>query len=126
MSDFVNPVNLDLVRSASVMPDPWVVCSRKNLDIWSEIPQGYRKWVIDPVKGDHVAEMEQAEKDSADAAILEAERDAATARLDDTEQILHAVLVVILDEINILRAQQGLDARTVAQLRAVVRGKLGT
>ena len=28
MSDFVNPDTRDLVRSASVMPDPWIVCLR--------------------------------------------------------------------------------------------------
>jgi hypothetical protein len=43
----------------------------------------------------------------------------------DTMKILRAFSLVVLDEINILRAQHALADRTPAQLKAAVRAKLG-
>ncbi len=42
------------------------------------------------------------------------------------DELTRAIVLVIRDEINLLRAQHGLPARTVAQLRAAVRGILGS
>jgi hypothetical protein len=54
-----------------------------------------------------------------------ARRDEAASQLDQVEDVLRAVVLVIKDEINILRAQHSLAARTTAQLRTAVRNKLG-
>jgi hypothetical protein len=121
VSDFVNPETRALLRSMSIMPDPWIVCSREDLEVWEAIPTRYRKWVVD-----HIEEMDAAEKVAADEAALTAVRDAAVAQLDHAEDLLRAVVLVLRDEINLLRAQHGLPARTVAQLRAAVRAKLGS
>jgi len=43
----------------------------------------------------------------------------------ETMKILRAFSLVMLDEINILRQQHALPDRTVAQLKAAVRAKLG-
>ncbi len=47
----------------------------------------YRKWIID-----HVEEMSQPEKDSVDAARLQAQYDEVVEQLDRTEEILRAVV----------------------------------
>ena len=145
MSDFVNPSTLALVPSANDMPPPWVVCTRLQLEAWSAIPAQYRKWVVD-----HIEEMTAAEKIAADAAALIAQRDAATAQVDNTEDVLRAVVLTLLDELNLhaTKMKAILDAidssttyatlktniaavtdypqRTVAQLRTAIRAKLGT
>jgi hypothetical protein len=43
----------------------------------------------------------------------------------DTMKIMRAFSLTMLDEINLLRAEHSLAARTPAQLRAAVRAKLG-
>lgn len=43
----------------------------------------------------------------------------------ETMKILRAYSLVVLDEINLLRQQHSLPDRTVAQLKAAVRAKLG-
>ena len=121
MADFVNPATGALVASANDMPAPWVTCTRAELTAWEAIPQRYRKWLVD-----HVEEMTQGEKDATDAAALTAQRDAVTAQLDGQEDVLRAFMLVVLDELNTLRAQHSLAARTTAQLRNAVRAKLGS
>lgn len=57
-----------------------------------------------------------------------AQRARAKAMLDDkteaAEKLLRAVALVTMDEINTLRSQHGLAARTAAQLKAAIRAKL--
>ena len=43
----------------------------------------------------------------------------------DMEPVLTAAMLVIMDEINILRANDSLPARTTAQLKAAIKAKLG-
>jgi len=43
---------------------------------------------------------------------------------DDERRLLRAFAEVVLDELNNLRAQHGLAARTMAQLRTAIRNKL--
>lgn len=82
-----------------------------------------RYWTI---TGDVVTLMTQGERDAVDAALVSAARDAVTAQLDATEGVLRAFMLVVLDEVNILRTQAGLATRTVNQLRTAIRNKLGT
>lgn len=110
---------------------------------WSSI-----YWTI---TGDVVTLMSQAERDVVDAAALDAAREASVVRyIDSVEDVMRAFMLVVLDEIN-LHAQRvtdilnavdnandlaGLKAevalipdvptRTEAQLRAAIRGKLGS
>lgn len=145
MADFVNPVSLDLVASVNDMPAPWVVCTRSNLELWQAIPRLYRKWVVD-----QVMEMDAGEKASADAAALTAQRDSAAAQFNQTEDVLRAFMLLVVDELNAhaaktnsildaidaatsladLKTRVGvianLPARTAQQLRNAIRGKLGS
>lgn len=145
MADFVNPSTLDLVASANDMPPPWVVCSRAQLTQWQAIPAQYRKWVADRVE-----EMTQGEKDAADAARLQTQRDSLSEQLDQQEDILRAFMLVVLHEFNahadktnaVLNAVDAAVSladfkarvslinnyphRTAQQLRDAVRGKLGS
>jgi hypothetical protein len=56
--------------------------------------------------------------------VLQGYDDAVVKELE-TMKILRAFSLVMLDEINLLRDQHALPARTVAQLKAAVRAKLG-
>lgn len=106
-----------------------------------------RYWTI---TGDAVTLMSQAERDAVDAAYLTAARDAAAAQLQQTEDVLRAFMLAVLDELNLHAAKHNaiLDAidasgslaevktniaaiadypsRTELQLRTSVRNKLGT
>ena len=85
--------------------------------------QPSKYWVI---TGDTVSLADQATRDAIDAAELEASRDAAAAQLDQTEDVLRAFMLLVIDELNILRANDGLNARTAAQLKTAIRNKLGS
>jgi len=56
------------------------------------------------ITGDVVTLMSQAERDAVDAAELEVARDAEENRLGNVEAIERAVLLVLLDEVNLIRA----------------------
>lgn len=93
-----------------------------NPDLSGVVGVENKYWVI---TGDTVSEMSQGEKDAVDAAALEAQRDSTAAQLDVVEDVLRAFALVVLDEINTLRSQHGLADRTIAQLKAGVRARLG-
>ena len=95
--------------------------SAPDLSAVAGVPVKYWKIV-----GDVVTEMSQAEKDAVDAAILDAARDNAIAELDSLEGILRQVLKIIMGEINILRSEHGLSARTLQQLKTAIRNSFGT
>ena len=64
-----------------------------------------------------------------DAAFVQAQADAETLRVQDsfdTDQlrILRALVTLIMDELNILRANDGLPARTFPQLRTALRNEI--
>lgn len=106
-----------------------------------------RYWTI---SGDTVSLMSQAERDAVDVAVRDAARHAAAAQLQQTEDIVRAFMLIVLDEFN-LHAQKStaiLNAidngaslaaiktavaaitdypqRTEAQLRTAIRNRLGT
>lgn len=70
----------------------------------------------------------KAAADAAAAAALEiAQHDGAVALYDasdPTARLLKAVCLVVLDEVNTLRAQHGLAARTAAQFKTAVLNKI--
>jgi hypothetical protein len=98
------------------------------------------EWIINPVLpaceaiywkivGDTVQEMTQPEKDAVDAAIAAAAAQAEADAKDITisfEKLLKAFALTVLDEINILRDEHGLAARTVSQLKNAVSNKYDT
>lgn len=105
-----------------------------------------RYWII---TGDVVSLMDAAARTAADASALAATRDAITAELDQVEGVLRAFMLTVLDELNAhatkinailtaidngatlaavktnIAAVADYPARTAAQLRAVLRSKLG-
>ncbi len=78
------------------------------------------------ISGDTLTEMTQGEKDAVLAAELENARDSTATELEAVEGALRAFALVVLDEINTLRSQHSLAARTIAQLKNAMRNKLGT
>lgn len=75
------------------------------------VPNKYWK-----ITGDVVSEMSQAEKDVVDAQEEQDRYDEIIARLDDTEDILRAMVTLMIDEINILRQQFNTSTAEVPQL----------
>lgn len=85
------------------------------------IEQKYRK-----LSGSTVSEMTVGEKAAVDA-VLEAAAtlaDKARAKLENQERHLSGLALTILDELNILRAEHSLAARTVAQLKTAIDNKI--
>ena len=76
--------------------------------------------------GDVLAEVDQPTKDSIDAVLLDLSRDTVVDELDQTETLLRAFANVMRSEINILRAEHSLPARTLAQLKSAMRQELGS
>ena len=87
------------------------------------IGQPRKYWIL--VAG-VAALMSQAERDAIDAALLTASRDSIANEIDQLETYTRAFALVVLDEINSLRSQHGLSARTTAQLKTAIRNKLDT
>ncbi len=68
--------------------------------------------------------MSQPDRDAVDAALEVGTLDAVANELDQARTIMRAFAEVVLDEVNILRAQHGLAPRTLVQLKQAVRAKL--
>ena len=97
-------------------------------------------WIIDPdvsavagwdtkywvITGDLVTLMDQAARDAVDAQELSDARDNTADIFDSVESYERAFALVVLDEINTLRAQHSLAARTTAQMKTAIRNKLGS
>ena len=95
----------------------------ENPDVSAVAGQPTKYWVI---TGDVVTLMDQTAMDAVDAALLTAARDAVAAELDDLENILRAFMLIVLDEINVLRVDNGRAERTAVQLKSAIRGRLGS
>lgn len=80
------------------------------------------------ITGDVITLMSQAERDAVDAAALVTQLDSISDELDRVQTILRAFAEVVLDEFNVLRAEQKpkLPNLTLAQLKTAVRNKLGS
>ena len=150
MADVLNTSTLEMRASvneaqAPYNDDPWIVISRAQFDLWSTIPQQYRKWT-----GVAVEEMTGPEKMAVDLAALEASRDSIVQQLDQQEDILRAFAGLLVDELNAHTARTNalLDAidaantlaalktaaagianlpiRDLSQLRQAIRNKIGS
>jgi hypothetical protein len=149
MSDFVNRTSAELVRSGNDPDYPgagWII--NPDLSAFDAIGGYDARYAT--ISGDDVLLKSQAERDAVDAADLEAGRDSTAAQLDELEGVLRAFALAVLDEINLhaVRITAILDAidnasnlagvktavaaipdvpqRTVAQLKAAIRSKLGS
>ena len=93
-------------------------------DLSAVVGQPTKYWNI---VGDDVLLLEpQSARNAADDAERDAARDAAVASMDQLEDYTRAFALVVLDEFNVVRGLLGESPRTIAQLKAAVRGKLGT
>ena len=125
MGDYVHRTTKQYFKSFSPneLPEPLVnYIESPDLSGVIGVPSMY--WNI---VGDVISEMSQAEKDVVDTAILENSRNAVIqAEIDELESVMRQLVKMIVSEINILRSQHGLADRTVAQVKAQLRGDLGT
>ena len=122
MADVLNRATKQHLTSVNTPEYPvaeWII----NPDLSAVTGQPVKYWVI---SGDSVSLMDQAERDAVDAALREASRDATVAQLDQLENVLRALMLIILDQVNALRAQHGLTEVTPSQLRTAIRNKLGS
>ncbi len=105
--------------------------------------QGNATWISNPdliavtgfkpkhwtIVGDVVSLMTQAERDAVDAQIaadtLTGERENEKSRYD-TERSLKALALIVMDELNVLRAFHGLPDRTPAQIKVAFQNKVDT
>lgn len=83
----------------------------------------HRYWLING--DDTISLMGQAARDAVDAQLLDVQRDSSTSIFDEPEDVIRALGLSLLSELNLLRAQHGLSARTPAQLKAAIRAQLG-
>ena len=149
MADVLNTTTVEMRASvneaqAPYSSAPWIVITRAQFDLWSIIPQIYRKWT-----GVAVEEMTAPEKAAVDAARIEAARDEIIQQLDRVEDILRAFAGLLVDELNAHTSRtngildaidaagsltalktavsgiNNLPTRTLTQLRAAIRAKLG-
>jgi hypothetical protein len=70
--------------------------------------------------------MTAGEQAVVNTAIETARRDSEASQLTQVENILRAIVLVVLDEINVLRSALLLTTRTESQVRTAIRNKLGT
>ena len=109
-------------------------------DMGMAAPESDATWIYDPdlsavdgvpskywiITGDAVTEMSQAQKDAVDETALTASRDSAVdGEVDNLEGILRQVIKLLINELNILRAEHGFADRTLAQLKIQIRSGLG-
>jgi len=92
-------------------------------DLSAVTGQPSKYWTI---TGDVITLKSQAERDAVDTSLLSDERNGVANQLDVVEDVIRAFALVVLDEINVLRAQHNLADRTIAQLKTAARSKLGT
>ncbi len=132
------------VNTADYPSLSWII----NPDLSSVAGQPTKYWKI---AGDVVSLMTAGEQATADAAIQSASRDLVAAEMDQVEDVVRALTLTILDEINLhatrfstqlqsavagaatfaamktaIAAIPAVPQRTIAQLKTALRAKLGT
>ena len=115
MGTFLHRTNKTLLRSVSPnsLPEPIAnYIEEPDLSAVQGVPSRY--WNI---VGDAISEMSQAEKDAVDSQMDDVSRDALMQEhIDDLESVLRQIVVLIVDEINILRNQFNTTTSEVPQL----------
>ena len=107
----------------------------------TELPEDISNYIQDPdlsavdgffiiywvITGDVVTLMSLSERDTVDADILIAQdlsdKTSEKSRMDK-EKVLIAFATVIKDEFNLLRAEHGLTARTLSQLKTAIKNEI--
>ena len=110
---------LNSVASAD-LPEP-IANYVEEPDLSAVIAEPVKYWQL---VGDIFSLVDQATMDSIDADLLTAARDALADEIDRLETFMRAFALIVLDEINILRAEHGLSARTPKQLKSALRSKM--
>lgn len=122
MVDVVNRTTKEYQRSVNTPDFPiedWI----HSPDLSAVVGFPSRYWIID---GDAITLMDQAARDAVDAALLEDSRDSTVqSDIDDVESTMRQIVALMLREINILRAREGLADRTMAQAKTAIRADYG-
>lgn len=124
MALVVNRGTRQVIRSANTPDFPsqdWLI--NPDLSGVSGLPTKYWKIV-----GDSVQAMSQPERDAADAAEFFASEaaDRVNEKQRFNEKALRAIVLLLIDEINLLRAQLALPERTPRQARTAFENKVDT
>ena len=124
MPDYLHRTSKRLHNSTAEadLPEP-VANYILDPDLSGVVNQPLKYWVIN---GDNVLLADQAARDVIDASELNVTRDEIAGRMDNVEDELRAVVLVLIDELNVLRALHGLSDRTPAQAKTGIRNKLGS
>ena len=134
MSDFVHRTSKQFVMSGNDPDYPlaqWIKLALRidPVDPWSSpdlsavVGQPTKYWTI---TGDVISLMSASEQAAVDSAATDTQRDQTVLPFDNLEDILRAFSLVVLDEINVLRASHSLSPRTISQMKNAARNKLGT
>lgn len=119
MAIVLNRTTKQLYRSVNT-PDfnvvDWIISPNLDAVVGFEA----KHWII---SGDVVSLMSQVDRDAVDAAAVEAAKDDTASRLN-VSGFDKAFALLMLSEINILRQKARLEPRTIAQLKAALRGNL--
>jgi len=145
MANVLNRTTREFIQSANT-PDYPVVDWIHNPDLSAVAGFDRRYWIV---TGDAVSLMDAGARAALDAATLEAARDDLANQIDQTEDILRAVVLMVLDELNAHSAKinalltaidnasslanlktavaaiSDLPTRTAAQVKTAIRNKLG-
>ena len=116
---------LDIGKKLGYADDPGRYILDPDLSAVEGFPRKY--WIVGVNPDQTITLMDQAARDAVDAvaatAALDADRESNKARFN-TEKVLKALALVIVDEINLLRAEHGFAARTSTQVIAAVETKI--
>lgn len=96
MAAVLNRSTLQYLASANTpdYPEPaWII----NPDMGAVVGVAQKYWKL---VGDTPQPMDRAERDAIDAASLTAQRAAAVAQLQQTEDVLRAFMLIVMDEFN--------------------------
>ena len=125
MANWLHRTTKEFLSSVSPasLPEPQVnYIESPDLSAVSGFPNIY--WII---TGDVISLINSVSRDAVDVQIaadaLTADRDRNKTRLSG-EKVLKAVVLVMIDEINLLRAQHSLSARTPSQAITAVENKI--
>ena len=124
MGDFLHRTTKVYLTSQSPnkLPEP-VANYIEDPDLSAVVGYPSIYWII---TGDVVTLMDASARAAVDAQMLSDARDSIIAEVDAVESILRQIVVLLVSELNILRAQHGLADRTLAQVKQQLRDSLGS
>ena len=124
MADVIHPTTLKYLKSVNTpeYPPPWVVNPDMS-QVLGILPPQHWKW---DTPANRPVPMTAGEIAAYEAGVLDAQADAEVAPLSDANlpDLLRALALVVMDEVNNLRALHGSAPRTVSQLKAALKAKM--